>query len=1048
MGQSMSKAVLSLQVVSCLLFFMPNHANTQTVQPPHCEIADSLMAYAPGIEEIMHAFGSDTSTYPNEFDLASSFPAFAQVFELLLTDSVSGRWTQNEWAGIIGAVMSNDTTDTTDDVFGLVWSYFVRDEADSNTAHAGVRYKVNGVTYTKIVIRLYETADLPSSCPASYGVACRAGSSYVLDRLLINASSSQSESAVLGLGIAHELQHLCFKINGGYGYNSINETLSTLAEYFVDSWRDLYYDIPYDASILRSEPCDADDKYQVERMWISYLYEVFKGNAANPTDDLIYRWIRNDANRLEIETLEYLLWDVDFDWVGGVDAADRFTKVIGNYLVAKFCNAPNFLVTGDFGIGPLNTFWDFGLYQDNCDWKASGATPYVPDCPDNLMFLPDSLEHDGCWNVRIVLPEYTIGSSQENSLVSVTGLYEDGDAPLPTGDGDGSKDYIEVYSYGTDYIVFRPDSYFKDGDEHELRVRLGGKPRYTSPPYSESSRIRPIGWVMGYSTDSDTLQVHPESLVFVEPITFSPATTVGDTVLSRTVTVTDFGRGIKAVVVAVGNLTDDHHDSNSPANAFRYEYQYGVLTPGASTRAWDGDVYVTGDVSVPENGTLEIDAGTYVKIFPSDLAEEGLDTDRIEINVDGELVVNGTQSEPVTFHPWAQTTSEDWAGIYFSDESEGGTFNYCTIGYAEYVIDSYAPITIRNSTIRGASEALISMWDDTLTVENSTIRLTNGDCIRLDNTVANIDSTTIEDYFVYGVYADGNYPLNITNCEFLGDSIAVYVSNNSTNGVIANSTFQDNHTAISYYTSVEPDIDECVITNNNVGVRCDYYSSPTIEHCITSASYSGAISENGIGIFCTDHSDPGIGSCSITGNETGVGASDDSEPALQGYGANKLMSNSDYHVVNLTPGVTINARINYWYQNTGSPNYYPKSTKILGSVDYANALGSGPNPTSPGPMPDPEPAVVTALGRAHPNPFNPTIQIPYSLKEAMDVEIEVFDVGGRLVRTLVDGRKDRGRYVAVWDGVGNRGTPTATAVYFVRMRAGSYVQTQKILLLK
>ena len=578
---------------------------------------------------------------------------------------------------------------------------------------------------------------------------------------------------------------------------------------------------------------------------------------------------------------------------------------------------------------------------------------------------------------------------------------------------------------------------------------MGGKPKNTSPPYGESSRIRPIGWVMGYSTDSETLQVHPESLVFIEPISFTPSTSVGDTVRSRTITVTDFGRSIKSVVVAVGNITADHSDSYGPKNAFTYEYQYGVFTPGASSRTWDGDVFVLGDVNVPENGTLEIAAGTYVKISNSDLAGGGADENRIEINVDGELIVSGTQSEPVTIHPWTQTTSEDWAGIYFSDTSTGGTFEHCTIGYAEYVIDSYAPITIRSSTIRGASDALISMWDDTLTVHNSTIRLSNGDCIRLDDTVANIDSTTVEDYFAYGVHAVGNYALNISNSDFLGDSVAVYVSDNFSSGVIANTTFQGNQTAISYYNATGPSIDQCTITGNNIGVKCDYYASPTIEHCITSASYAGNINENGLGIFCSDHSGPVIGSCSISANESGVVAVDDSEPALNGYGANKLVLNTDYHVANLSQGVTINARVNYWFKNTGSPNYYPTAAKILGSVDYTNALSSGPNPAPPRPVPTPKSEViVTGLGWAHPNPFNPVVQIPYALKTAMNVEIEVFDVSGRLVRTLVHERKDRGRYVAFWDGVGNRGAPAATAVYFVRMRAGRVVQTQKIVLLK
>jgi hypothetical protein len=273
----------------------------------------------------MHVFGADTQTYPNEFDLPSTFPAFSQIFDLHVSGSVSARWSLSEWEEIVGGIMSNDTTDTADDVFGKVWTYFVRDGADANPAHAGVRYAVSGLTYTRIQLLLYDTDDLPSPCPASYGVTCNGWSSYAQDRLVVNASSYQSVSVVLGLGIAHELQHLCFAANNSYGYEGVNESLSTLAEYFLDSWRSPLYDIPYDASVMDIEPCDLPTanlrlpKYLVYRIWMTYLYEVFKGSVGDSTDDLLYRWIRSDAvyyERLTLETLAELLWEDEFDWLG------------------------------------------------------------------------------------------------------------------------------------------------------------------------------------------------------------------------------------------------------------------------------------------------------------------------------------------------------------------------------------------------------------------------------------------------------------------------------------------------------------------------------------------------------------------------------------------------------------------------------------------------------------------------------------------------------------------------------------------------------------
>ena len=64
------------------------------------------------------------------------------------------------------------------------------------------------------------------------------------------------------------------------------------------------------------------------------------------------------------------------------------------------------------------------------------------------------------------------------------------------------------------------------------------------------------------------------------------------------------------------------------------------------------------------------------------------------------------------------------------------------------------------------------------------------------------------------------------------------------------------------------------------------------------------------------------------------------------------------------------------------------------------------------------------------------------------VTIEICDVNGRLVRTLVDGYRPEGERSAVWDGTDEAGNPMATGVYFYRMRAGEVEEGRKMLLLK
>lgn len=92
---------------------------------------------------------------------------------------------------------------------------------------------------------------------------------------------------------------------------------------------------------------------------------------------------------------------------------------------------------------------------------------------------------------------------------------------------------------------------------------------------------------------------------------------------------------------------------------------------------------------------------------------------------------------------------------------------------------------------------------------------------------------------------------------------------------------------------------------------------------------------------------------------------------------------------------------------------------------------------------------VFALYQNVPNPFNPTTVIRYDVPTGgAVVELAIFDVAGRRVRSLVDGFETAGIKHVTWDGRNDRGAHAATGIYFYRMVAGNFVQTRKVLLLK
>lgn len=88
-----------------------------------------------------------------------------------------------------------------------------------------------------------------------------------------------------------------------------------------------------------------------------------------------------------------------------------------------------------------------------------------------------------------------------------------------------------------------------------------------------------------------------------------------------------------------------------------------------------------------------------------------------------------------------------------------------------------------------------------------------------------------------------------------------------------------------------------------------------------------------------------------------------------------------------------------------------------------------------------------ALQPAYPNPFNASVTLEYSLSQTGEVELNVYDISGRLVTTLASGSQTPGMHTVRWDGFAN-GSQVSTGLYFARLISGGNVATQKLLLMK
>jgi hypothetical protein len=110
-------------------------------------------------------------------------------------------------------------------------------------------------------------------------------------------------------------------------------------------------------------------------------------------------------------------------------------------------------------------------------------------------------------------------------------------------------------------------------------------------------------------------------------------------------------------------------------------------------------------------------------------------------------------------------------------------------------------------------------------------------------------------------------------------------------------------------------------------------------------------------------------------------------------------------------------------------------------LSWTSSIHVGERSSAPAPL-------RTLLHQAFPNPTNPAATIRFSVGTAGMVTLKVFDVSGRIIRTLKDGRMDAGDYSVSWDGKNERGERVASGVFFYQLEAPGYKSAKKIVILQ
>jgi hypothetical protein len=118
--------------------------------------------------------------------------------------------------------------------------------------------------------------------------------------------------------------------------------------------------------------------------------------------------------------------------------------------------------------------------------------------------------------------------------------------------------------------------------------------------------------------------------------------------------------------------------------------------------------------------------------------------------------------------------------------------------------------------------------------------------------------------------------------------------------------------------------------------------------------------------------------------------------------------------------------------NAGKFNYRLKMLDIDGTFKYSPVI-----------LADISSPVKFELTQNYPNPFNPSTTIEYHLPVNSFVSIIVFDAVGKEISTLVNEFKPAGNYNIIFNGKG-----LSSGIYFYQMKAGNYIATKKLLLIK
>ncbi len=482
-----------------------------------------------------------------------------------------------------------------------------------------------------------------------------------------------------------------------------------------------------------------------------------------------------------------------------------------------------------------------------------------------------------------------------------------------------------------------------------------------------------------------------------------------------------------------------------------------TIPAGEVSGTWfqNGSPYlVEGDIIIPDGQILFIEPGTYIEF-----------QNLFSLDVQGCLNAIGTEQDSITF-----TAITNWHGIQFNDTQTSNDSSKIVYSKINFV---YPDNTNRGATtISNFSKLLISHC----LISDNNLEYISGGGISCINSSPVIEFNIIENNSSSiggGIFCNQNsHPIirnNIITNNSGGLAGGGVICRNSSNPIIINNIISENFGGITggginCSSNSSPLIINNLIKNNSAtfsifpprggGIYLDESNAVIINNTITSNScptggglyciYSNPIITNSIfwdngqsNIYIETNSNPIITYCNIQNGYTGIG-NIDSDPLFDITGEYPFSLLDESPCINSGTPDTTGLNLPE-YDLAGNPRIYG------GRID----MGAYENQDVIVNVSEQIPMINHQLSN-YPNPFNPTTTISFSVTQNSDfVTLEIYNIKGQKVKTLINEQMQKGKHTIIWSGVDDNNKPVSSGIYLYKLKVnGKTEAVKKCLLLK